>query len=138
MRVLVGIKNVDDREFSDSNHDAIGGQAIGKLVQAGIEVRGIAPQIDRLAKEDARNAGIRIGGADLVRFTAEVAGDPKGIAETEPLIDLGIDPNFGAVPGAEAPIKGDIEGLPGLFVRVEAVRPPESRAEPWMVLGDEC
>src|SRR6266446_2101141 len=137
MGVAVGVEDIDDPELSQREHNAIGGLSAGKLVQARIDVRGFAAQVDRLAEEDTRYPWIRISGADLVGFPTRKSCHAEGIREAKTLIGLGVHPQLRTAPRADASVDGQIEGFPSLLVRIEAVRALEGRAEPRMVLCDE-
>ena len=72
----------------------------GELIEVGVDFLVVAAEIDGLPDEGPLNARIRNRGADLECGPARKAGDAFGIAQPETLVDLRIDPEFGAVPQA--------------------------------------
>ena len=76
----------------------IGGLRPGKLVDIGVELLCFAAEIDGLAHEGARHADIGVIGADLVGFRARKAGDAVRVSQAEALVDVRVDPQFGASP----------------------------------------
>ena len=89
-----------------------------------------AAQIDGLAKNARAQPEIGVGLAELVRLAADIAGDTEAVAQTEALVDFRIDPDFRALPRAEAAVERDVEGFAAIFSRRQAVRA--------LVAGAEC
>lgn len=133
VRILIGVEHVRDRELSDGQDQAIGSLRAGELVDVGIDLLGLSAEIERLAEEGARNAGVGRCAPYLVSFAAREAGHAKGRAQTEALVDLRIGPELSASPGPKAGVEGHVPRLPGL-VRNEAVGPCVGRPERRCVL----
>jgi len=98
MRVFVSVENVDDRIFANRKHQPVGHLGAAELIEVGFELFDIAAQIHGLAEETSLDEKVRRRLAEFVGFAAGIAGDAKGVAEPEPLVDLWIDPDFGARP----------------------------------------
>ena len=56
---------------------------------------------------------VRIGLADLAGFGIDIACSTGRVGEAVALVHLRVDPDFSALPGAEAEIDRGIDGLPG-------------------------
>jgi len=96
LRVFVGVEDVDDGVFAESEHEAVGGLGAAQLVQVGIEFMRFAAQIYRLAEKQSLNQRVGINRAYFVGFAAHVSGHTKCVAEAEPLVDLWIEPQLRA------------------------------------------
>jgi hypothetical protein len=93
VRVFIGIEPVPYREFSNREDNPIGGLRPGKLVGVGRYLLGLAREIDGLSDEQARQAQIRIVGADLVGFAVGESGDAVCLRPSEALVDLRVQAN---------------------------------------------
>ncbi len=91
-------------------------------------------ETDGEAPESARRLVIGVAPADFISLAAREAGDAQRVAQAETLVDLGIDIEFDAVPGADAGEQRRIEGLAAHAAGVEAVWPAERRGEAGVVL----
>src|SRR5262249_31663581 len=100
----------------------------GELIDACFNLLLLAAEIDGLAQERARDPRIGRRGADLVGLSARKSGGAERAAQSEALIDLRVDPQFGAVPEPRASIEGYVPGLTAL-VWVEAVLSSIGRPE---------
>src|SRR3981081_3429225 len=137
MCISDGIEDVGDAELADRNHQPVGGARSGKLIDAGVDLIDFPTEVDRLPYNHSRQPRVRDRGSDLIGFAAGKSGHPEGGAQTETLIDFGVDPELGTVPEPNASIKRDIPGLaPG--VRVEDIRTMIWRAKWEGVLAKEC
>ena len=64
-----------------------------------------AAEIDGLAQEAALDQDIRVDLAQFVGLAARVTGDAKSVAEAEPLIDFGVDPDLATRPWSKAGVE---------------------------------
>src|SRR6516162_7966224 len=124
VRIFIGVEDVDDGVFADREHQAVGGLGAAELVQVGLELFSLAAQIDRLAEEPSLNQKIGIRLAYFIGFAAGISRRAKGVAEPEPLVDLRIDPDFGARPRPDTGIERYIDCFPAVGGRAEALRSP--------------
>ena len=120
VRILVGVKDVRRRKFSQRDDQPIGGLSATELIDVGVDCFAFSAEVDCLADEHAMQPRVGIDGADLVGFAARKPGGTDGAAETEALVDLWVEPKLGAVPQVQARIKRNVPGLSGL-VRYETV-----------------
>src|SRR4029077_19975929 len=109
--VFVGIEDVDDRELSDRQHQAVLRARPGELADIGVDLLDFAAEIDGLPEESALHAHVGVGGPELVGLAARKSGDAVRVRETETLIDLRGDPQLGALPQPYAGIEGRVERL---------------------------
>ena len=133
MRVCIGVEDIDDGVFADREHQAIGGLRAAELIEVGFELLRLTAQIYGLAQKSALDQHIRLRPADLVGFAAGVSRHPKGVAEPEALVDLRIDPDFGAPPRPDTGIECGIDRFSAIGGRAEAlgslIRGPECRLQ---------
>ena len=92
---------------------------------------------DHLPDEGARQTKIGNVSAELVRLPAGEARRTDGVAETEPLVDLGIEPELGAGPEPSAGIERQVERLLGGFRGQQAVGAAVRRIERTVALRDQ-
>ena len=120
---FVGVEDIGHRKLSIRQHHSVCSLRATQLIEVWIELLGLTAQIDRLAENATRHLVVRRILADFVRFTAGIARHAKGVAETESLVDLWIDPDFRALPRANPQIQGRIERFPTVGGRAEALQP---------------
>ena len=135
MGIARGVEHIRDAEFSCRDDDAVGGLRTGKLVDVGVQLLGVAAEIDGLADEGAGNAEVRIAIADLVGLAAGKARQAERVAQAEALIDLGIDPQLRAVPEPPPEVERDVPGL-ARSIGIEAVGAAIGRVKGRRVLVD--
>ena len=87
------------------------------------ELLGFTAQVDGLADECARQPRIGIGRTDLVGFAAGESGNAERVGEPKTLVDLGIDPQLGALPQPHAGVQRGVPGFPALPAAREALVP---------------
>jgi hypothetical protein len=129
MGEAVVVEDVHDAELSNRDHQSVGGPDPAKLVEVGVDGLAGAPQVDRLAQEQAWKLRVGRRLADLVGLPAGKTGNPERVAQSEALVDLSIGPRFGAHPGFEAHVQGHVGGLAPAHRRIEAVGPTKGRRE---------
>jgi hypothetical protein len=112
----VGVEDVDDRIFADGEHQAVGSLSTAELVQIGLELFRLAAQIYCLAEEPALDQNVRVGLTEFVGLAAGISCHTKGVAESEPLVDLRIDPDFAARPRPDAGIERRVETRSGACI----------------------
>ena len=98
MRVFVVVEYIRDGEFADREYETVRGLRAAKLVRRGIDFLVVAAEISGLPDERARHACIGNQFADFISFAAGKARNAERRTQAEALIDLGIDPQLGAVP----------------------------------------
>jgi len=85
------------------------------LIDGRLRFFSFAPKPNNLFHEHSWQSDVRIIGSDFIGFTARKSGDAERLAQTETLIDLGIDPNLGALPKPQAHIEGGIPRFASRF-----------------------
>src|SRR6266576_4389944 len=97
----VGVEDIDDRQFADSHRHIVGCLRSAELVGAGKDRVAVSCEIEPLAEECPLQTEIRFGLPDLVSFAARKSRRAQGVAQAEPLVDLGIDVERAAIPEAK-------------------------------------
>ena len=100
--VFVGVEYVDNGELADPQDQAVRRIRLRKQVDVGIGLLRFATEVDGLPDEIALRARVRIVEAELVGFAARETGYAVRVGETMALIDLGIEPEFRALPQPHA------------------------------------
>ena len=100
--VFVGIEHVDNGELADPQDQAVRRIRLRKQIDVGVGLLRFATQVDGLPDEIALRPRVRIVEAELVGFAAWEAGDAVRVGETMALIELGIEPEFRALPQPHA------------------------------------
>src|SRR5215510_893300 len=121
VRVFVGIEDISDVEFSNSDNQPVGSLLPRKPVDVCVDVLALAPKIYCLPHEHALHASVREGGAEFVGFTTRKACYAERAAEPKALFNFRVDPEFGARPELQSRIERDVPGFATL-VRNKAVR----------------
>ncbi len=80
---------------------------------------------------------VRVGRTELIGFGAQKSGRPMRVRDTETLIDLRIEPQFGALPQPHAGIKRRIVGLATLARCGQTVGPLVGRSHCRVALPDK-
>ena len=132
--IFIGVEHVADAHLADRDDDAVGGLFARELVHVRIDLLGLAAEIDGLAHNDAVDLRIGRALADLGALRVGEGVDAEGVAEAKALVELGVDPEFGALPQPCAEVGGDVGRLVAPLARVQALRPDVRRAETRMVL----
>ena len=96
--IFVGIEYVDDGELADPQDQTVRCIRLRKQVDVGVDLLRLAAEVDGLPDEIALRARVRIVEAELVGFAAREAGYAVRVAKTMALIDLGVEPEFRALP----------------------------------------
>ncbi len=124
------VKNIGHAELADRHDDTIGRLLAAEDIQVGIDIALVAAQAEGLAQEQALQAQIGIGLADLIGLAGRKAGQAQGVGQAETLVDLRIDPKLAALPRAVAEIAGQVEGLRPAGLRYKTVGAGIGRGEP--------
>ena len=82
-----------------------------------------------MTEEEALEAEVRSGRAYLGRGAVWKGGNAQRVAQAKSLIDLGIDPDFAARPGARACEESRVDSLVAAVARIETVGPAVGRRE---------
>ena len=137
VRVFVGVENVDDAESAQRQHNAIRRLRAGEHILVGFHLFGCAAKIDGLPDEIALHPRVGLLQSELVGLGTGKSGRAVRIRETVALIDLGVDPQFGALPQPQAGKERDIHGLSALSAAGQAVAARIGRPHRGVALLDE-
>ncbi len=109
--IFHGVEDIGGAELADSQHQAVGRLLAGELVDVGVDFFGGGAEVDGLADEIARHPQVGIVLAELIGLCARKAREPERVAQSESLVDLRVDPDFGSLPGRHPDIERRIPGL---------------------------
>ena len=113
--ILVCVEDVRDGKLAKRENKTVGRSRSVELIDRGLRLLDFIAEPKRLSDKHSLEPRIRIIGADFVSFPARKACDAKCLAEPETLIDLRIDPKFGALPETNARIERRIPSLASGF-----------------------
>jgi len=109
--VFVGVKDIDYGKFAGGQHQAVFRLRTSEPADVGVHFFGFATEIDDLADKCAVYPRVGIVSALLVGFCAREAGDAVSPREPEAHIDLGNEPEFGALPQSQPRIERRVGDL---------------------------
>ena len=129
VRVFVGVEHVDNGELADPEDQAVRRIRLRKQVDVGVGLLRLAAEVDRLPNEIALRARVRIVEAELVGFAAREAGYAVRVAKTMALIDLGVEPEFRALPQPDAGEQREVERFPRVACRRKTILAQKWRSD---------
>ena len=133
MCVLVGVEYVGYGELAQCQHEPIRHLRAAQLVGSSVDLLASTAEVDCIAHEIARDAGIRDRLSEFIGFPARVSGDAERIAQSETLIDFRVDPQLRSLPEPHPEVERNVPGLT-LLSGDEAVRTNIGRAKVWIHL----
>ena len=114
VRIFICIEYVEDVELTYRKHQAVCRRRAGELIEVGINLLGVAAEIDRLPDEIALQTRVGISRPDLKSLTARKSGYSVCIREAEALIELRTDPQLGTLPQSYADVEDGVPGFAAL------------------------